>query len=197
MLCKFALNLVELQFINFTIHKSVFLEVDEVRTRLADVRSQDGVQVVDRGGCLLLVRRLLPFVDAVSAENSSLGPQQPMSQLAFSSVFSLMGPPNTAHTLVSFTIASSARVINDCPIVYAVNWPQTQWRQADERARSVTGTFAPIYASSVASCLTKGLADRRAAVLLSPVHGGKGADPLKEETIAKAVQPACALSGLG
>ena len=42
-----------------------------------------------------------------------------------------------------------------------------------------------------------GLADRRAAVLLSPVHGGKGADPLKEETIAEAVQSARALSGLG
>ena len=179
---------------NFTIHKSVFLEVDEVRIRLADVRSQDGVQLVDRGGCLLV---RLPFVDAVSAENSSLGPQQPMSQLAFSSVFSLMGPPNTAHTLVSFTFASSARVINDCPIVYAVKWPTMQWRLAAERARSVTGTFAPIYASSVASCLTMGLADRRAAVLLSPVHGGKGADPLKEETIAVAVQPARALSGLG
>ncbi len=38
---------------------------DEVRTRLADdVRSQDGVQLVDRGGCLLV------RVDAVSAENS-------------------------------------------------------------------------------------------------------------------------------
>lgn len=124
-----------------------------------------------------------------------LGPQQPMSQLDFSSVFSLMGPPNTAHTLVSFTIASSTRLFNDCPIVYADKWPQMQWQQADERARSDTATFAPIYASSVASCLTKGLADRRAAVLLSPVHGGKGADPLKEKTIAEAVQPARALSG--